>query len=387
MFVARAISMRGRVHIAALLPALALACVSSEDIAGRAVDYNMAAAAARDEMLLLNVLRSRDRRPMVFTGLSRITGSVRYEASMGAAIPIGADAPNEALLTPRVGISDSPSFDIAILDSQEFTRGIMTPVSMKLLEYYWDQGYNREVLLYLCVERIELDDSAGGPPTLLVNEPGEPSFADFQALLWRIVDSGRFEANPHQTEDIGPAVDTGEAASLSTLVRVGESDLALQRDEDARWQLRRPTDVPRLAVPATEQDPGLFLYAAKYARERAAHRSPEEPRARLVLRSPQAVLYFLGELTRPGKELSIRPRRAGQPPQELRLFVIREARECAPGVVRVDYDGRAYVVPDGEGECHPGRSMQSLAFAAQLLSLQQSSKDLPATGSVRIIGN
>lgn len=44
--------------------------------------------------------------------------------------------------------------DAAVLGSQELTRGIRTPVSAEILEYCWDQGDDREVLLRLVVDRV-----------------------------------------------------------------------------------------------------------------------------------------------------------------------------------------------------------------------------------------
>ena len=52
----------------------------------------------------------------------------------------------------------------------------------------------------------------------------------------------------------------------------------------------------------------------------------------------------------------------------------------------VRYDGEREAIPRGTADCDAGRSMQSLAITAQLLSLLQSAKDLPATNTVRIVG-
>jgi hypothetical protein len=105
-----------------------------------------------------------------------------------------------------------------------------------------------------------------------------------------------------------------------------------------------------------------------------------------VLRSPQAVLFYLGELTRPGVAVAIRGRQPSQPESTRRLFTLREAAACPRADVQVAYDGARWAIPRGGGDCDPGRSMQSLALAAQLLALQQSARDLPATGTFRVVG-
>ena len=75
-----------------------------------------------------------------------------------------------------------------------------------------------------------------------------------------------------------------------------------------------------------------------------------------------------------------------QPASERRLFTVRPGGACSGSEVSVRYDGSRWAIPRGTAECDGGRSMQSLAITAQLLSLLQSAKDLPATSTVRIVG-
>ncbi len=376
------------------MSALALSgCVTHGALSNRAVDYNTAAETARNEMLLMNILRARDRRPMVFTGLSRITGSVRAESRIGAAASTGSAAADIQAFSPSFGFTDSPTFDVAVLDSQEFTRGIMTPVGTEILEYFWDQGYNREVLLYLVVDRIELECGTPGsaPLGLLENDPTEPSFAEFRALVDDLADTGRWEFDDYRTEKIGPPVDAAEARRLPTLVQMSSSPLRLRPLADGTFQLEKTSAKLRLAIPGTSACGGaprnaVRLYDSRGAVEAAARLAPGEPRGRLIMRSPQSILHYLGELARPEREIAIRARRDGQPASERRLFAVRPGSACSGSEVSVRYDGSRWAIPRGTAECDGGRSMQSLAITAQLLSLLQSAKDLPATSTVRIVG-
>lgn len=381
--------------LAAILGAsLALAgCVPGRSLSSRAVDYNSAAENARNEMLLLNILRARDRKPMVFTGLSRITGSVRAESRIGAAASTGPDAAGVQAYSPSFGFTDAPTFDVAVLDSQEFTRGVMTPVGTEILEYFWDQGYNREVLLYLVVKRFELECGAPGstPPVFLENDPTEPSFGAFSALVGELADGGQWEFDDFRTERIGPPVDAAEARRLPTLVQMASSPLRLRPVGDGTFQLEKTSTKLRIALPGTaacggDAPAGLRFFDSRGALEAAGRLAPAEPRGRMVLRSPQSILHYLGELARPEREVVIRPRRPDQPAPERSLFSVRPAGECKGSEVSVRYDGGRWAIPRGTGECDAGRSMQSLAVTAQLLSLLQSSKDLPTTSTVRIVG-
>ena len=387
--------MKGRTRLlplpAALAAALSLAgCVSEGSLSSRAVDYNTAAETARNEMLLLNVLRARDRRPMVFTGLSRITGSVRAETRVGATATVNPAGPEVQAYSPSFGFTDSPTFDVAVLDSQEFTRGVMTPVSTEILEYFWDQGYNREVLLYLVVDRVELECGAAGSagPVVLENDPSEPSFGGFAALVEELADGAAWEFDDFRTERIGPPVDAAEARRLPTLVQMSSSPLRLRPQPDGTFQLEKTTTKMRLALPGASACGGaaVRLFDSRAALEAAAQKAPAAPRGRVVMRSPQSILHYLGELARPEREVVIRSRRPGQPASERRLFTVQPAGACGGSEVSVRYDGGKWAIPRGTDECDAGRSMQSLAITAQLLSLLQSSKDLPATSTVRIVG-
>jgi hypothetical protein len=368
-------------------------CVSAAQISQRTVNYNIAVENARNEMLLLNVLRARERRAMVFTGLTRISGSLRKEVQIGVAGTVGQGMPNNAAVAPSFGLSDAPSFDIAVLDSQEFTRGIMTPITFELVQYFWDQGYPREILLYLGIERIEVDCGAERP-LALENDPADRTFNAFRALVEGISDGASW-ADEDANALVGPPLDAAQVSQLPSLVKLAQAHLRLVPGKDGRFQLVRPggrmllslrgpdpCPVPAGTGPKTAR---ISLYDTRESYAMAA-RAPGARAARLVLRSPQSILFFLGEMARPGREVTIRPRTPGQPAVERRLLVVRDADRCGRALVAAEYGGRRWVIPDGRNECHPGRSLQVLALAEQLLSLQQSAHDLPAAGTVRVIG-
>jgi hypothetical protein len=264
-----------------------------------------------------------------------------------------------------------------------------------VIEYFWDQGFNRELLFYLCVERIELACPGGGGAgdydlRILDNDPDGSAFEPFKALLYATADSGRWEQDAHQVEAVGPPVSAESVARLDTLIHVAESNLALRPLPDGTWQLERETSKRRLVVPgvaACGRGPlDLHLYDSKETFDAAGRAAGGEIRGRVVLRSPQSVLYYMGELIRPGGEAAlIRARHSAQSEESRRLFVVREGGRCPRAEVRVEYEGAAYEIPRGEGECEAGRSMQVLAFAGQLLALQQSATDLPA-GTLRVVG-
>ena len=101
---------------------------------------------------------------MQFTAVSQIRGSLSISStgSLGLTVPFGGDAGSTFTLSPSLNLShsSSPSFDVAILDTKEFMSGILTPVDMKLIEYYWQQGWPKELLLYLFIREVKIEKQA-----------------------------------------------------------------------------------------------------------------------------------------------------------------------------------------------------------------------------------
>ena len=124
-----------------------------------------------------------------------------------------------------------------------------------------------------------------------------------------------------------------------------------------------------------------------------------------VLRSPEALLYYLGQLSRMEKPLDDRLARTALVCVQGRfqpLFVALPESSCEGEILSVDAGKGRFLIPagssaksdckngtleiTGEKVCQAGRSMQALRLLGQLMALQKSAKDLPATATVRVVG-
>ena len=144
--------------LAALMAVLTLAGCAQLEIADRAVAYNKAVEDASNRILVLNIIRANKRYPRHFTDFTQLSGNVPLSGTFALQIPFGGDASNTFPLTPRLELSQtsSPSFDVAILDSKEFTSGILSPIEKKLFEFYWHQRWPPEVLLHLFIHKVDI---------------------------------------------------------------------------------------------------------------------------------------------------------------------------------------------------------------------------------------
>ncbi|MEM6487775.1 MAG: hypothetical protein AAF677_05805 [Pseudomonadota bacterium] len=116
------------------------ACSLSVPIQEHAISYNKAVGVAEDRMFLLNVVRASQRYPMHFTRILKVTGALETSASVSLQPPFGIDAAEVFGATFGANIKSTPTFEIDILDDQEFTRGILTPINSELFQILLEQG-------------------------------------------------------------------------------------------------------------------------------------------------------------------------------------------------------------------------------------------------------
>ncbi len=100
--------------------------------------------------MLLNILRAKDDVPMHFYDLSNIHGSIQWSAGAVASIPFGVhNALDANVLTPAIGAQNSPTFDLGTLDSQDFTKGMLSPIDPKIIAQFFDQGVDPRIMMLL----------------------------------------------------------------------------------------------------------------------------------------------------------------------------------------------------------------------------------------------
>lgn len=360
-----------------------------DDMAKTMTEYNLVVEKAKNEMLLLNIVRASKRRPMYFTSFSKLTGSTHYEVQTTGNIPfgrIGSGLNGAYSVAPSATYSNSPVFDLTVLDSKEFTNGIMMPVPMKTIEYYWRQGWPGEMLLHLFVNRIEIkdpNDPNGKPKKILKNVPDHwDKLKDFQGFVrtskWEIV-----EVN---APSIGE-VDVKNSLELDKLIEMQKAGLKL-RPGDGESKKLLCLNQPKYVFECNDVNNGVVYTFNADKREN-----------RIYIRSPEAILYYLGEIIRVTDLDKIPTIGADskEDPNYARLFYAYEETKgrkplykCdkAP-CVSVDYEGVRYVVPQvpdsNDGRC-VDRSMHVLSLVSQLIGLQKEVEKAPVTSTVSIIG-
>ena len=144
-------------------------------------DYRESAAKAGDAQLLLNILRLKDDVPIHFSDLSLIHGSVQLTAGVTATVPFGAPrgSTQRAVVTPNLGGQTTPTFDLGTLDTQDFTKGILSPIDPKIVKTFLDQGVDDRLIFILFFSEFRGADgrqflnNTACDPAYPINEAGE----------------------------------------------------------------------------------------------------------------------------------------------------------------------------------------------------------------------
>lgn len=125
-------------------------CSGAQVIDSFTRDYRDAAASVGDSQLLLNILRAKDDLPIHFSDLSVVNGSLQWAAGATAAVPLAQNGSmTPSTLTPAISAQNSPSFGLGTLDTQDFTRGMLTPIDPQIIKQLFDQGVDPRLLMIL----------------------------------------------------------------------------------------------------------------------------------------------------------------------------------------------------------------------------------------------
>src|SRR5580704_14020089 len=107
-------------------------------VKNNATSYHQVVEDVTNDILVTNILRARDHAPLHYSDLATVNGSLQGTAGTNAIFPFGPLHPSsigsEAQAGP-VSLQTSPSFTLGTLDTDDFTRGILTPVAPDVIKY------------------------------------------------------------------------------------------------------------------------------------------------------------------------------------------------------------------------------------------------------------
>jgi hypothetical protein len=143
-------------------------------IADDAVAYNQAYSAAINGQILLNILRAYNRQPRQYMSMTGFQNSVpdSRTVSLGVAgLPLGelGEQWGQGAFSVDTETQLEPDYAVEPFDSDDFSAIALRPTSTDVFRHFWDSGWNRDLLLILLVDQMEV---SGASTTVYVNNAG-----------------------------------------------------------------------------------------------------------------------------------------------------------------------------------------------------------------------
>ncbi len=437
----------GRFSVIVLL-GLSTGCSFSPLVRRAAVEYNRTLEDVQNSMLLLNVIRGSKRVPFHYSALNKLTGNVKGSVGLSGEFPTSGASKFTPGLTLEGGTA---SFDVAPLDTQEFYRGVMKPIEPKLFTYYWQQGWPHDLLLYALVDHIDVVSRLNHRTRTYTNYPGDHcKFREYSALV-RCLVHARMGITVHPYSE--PIVSGHSCDGKIIVAGLKKDDLEVKADpcHKDRCILAKPKKsyglcFDRACVDAGEKTPKkkstdkgkscdgddvrpadhatntLPIEASVGAAEACAS---DIESIELTLRSPEAVLYYLGQLQRETEPLDREDVCIQRDATSCFLHATRNPEQCTAGdkftppmietriddkptcipmlsiqrgggrgkiptsrldrgALEVRYDNAYYRIPTSDGTCR-NQSLHALSLIGQLIGLQKSAKDLPSQETITVL--
>ena len=175
--------MRGKLVL--LLALLALAsCAGGGDrraaLTHRIIDdslaYNEAYGGAINGQILLNVLRAYNRQPrqyMSMSGFNNADPDSRDAALTVSGLPLGrlGQEWGEGAFGVNTTSTLEPGYNVEPFSADAFAQIAFRPTPASVFAHYWETGWNRDLLLLLMVDGMDVTDVSGAT-TLYNNGPG-----------------------------------------------------------------------------------------------------------------------------------------------------------------------------------------------------------------------
>jgi hypothetical protein len=411
-------------------------CAVVDQFGNRAVDYNIEGERARNQFLLLNIIRSAYHKPMQFSVLTTVTGTATVSGGLSSVLPLGGPASGYQI-NPSNLLSGGPTFTVANQVDKEFYQGILTPVAKQTVDWLFQAGYPKQLVLTLLVSKISFQraDEKKVAQSEFLNHPFG-YFQDFQEVIDELVNEGITTKRSDSTDEIGPPLTSAQAAQMDGISKLKAQGLDLDKTKKSgrstttsTYQISKSEtdyrfcfDTMRSAVsnykPALHArlldrigQSAIDALACNKEQDNAetppcdnstnfvqrgsctkAGNTTHADALEFTFRSTLGVIYYLGEISRGELKLvddesfvapTLLFHKKNFPDEVDSLFNLRRA--TGDPALTVGYQGTDYSVVADPG--HGDHSSQVLDLVEQLTALNSSNKNLPSSSVVNLIGH
>jgi hypothetical protein len=387
-------------------------CAMVDTIDGRFDQINRSSAYARNQSILLNIVRSSRNVPLNFVAVSRISGSTQTQFGGGlpsmlvGPYPIASGAPFatnaagtafsvvEPALSRNVGLNSTTlnastnaanSFDLTVLDSKQFYQALLSPIDLVTLDAFSRQGYSHELLYQLFIESIRR--TVAGRTFEFRNEPKAPcdTVGDQRRCFKDVIDAAVASGLTIETLTVPNNAGAAAAKSSGTVYARMCFDPVLAQ----QFRSEHPQLMATFIVEVGQPRCGIWPSEVKAGKRRIAETDTlnfdikDTPlgavHVEVLPRSTFGVYRFLGRILAAQATEDVRLREDTNLAEDTRLLAVTDG-SSGPCFVSIAFEGKFYCVPENGAES----TKRIFSLLAQLLALKTQSGDLNATPVVRV---
>ena len=393
------------------------ACATMSDFSSWTVGYNNSVEQARNQLMLLNIVRASENMPLLFTGIQVVRGNGQTVVGGGLGItstvqgtsvsgaPTSTTVVNTLAPSVNLQVVSGFNFDVVVLDSAEFLQGLLTPISVLTFNHYVRQGVPIELLLHLLTEKITIT-LPGRPTVTYINDPLSRDFKEFRLLIADLLKLRiTTEVGNSSSEAIGPLLTDADLKSgASTEFSKALPGLVLAKVPGG-YRFIRPggtianfcflgEETGQSSLPQTSLCADSPLRKAKQAAAVGDESADKkvlttfEGAMSVQMSSTNDVFNYLGRLARFQAEsdndiLNLDSPEAiayNRQAQNRAVFRVVKNQPKPHDIASVQYRGTVYSLPLEE----QGYSATTLMVLNQLFSLSKSVNSIPSTGTVLV---
>ncbi|MCB1934025.1 MAG: hypothetical protein KDI45_16365 [Candidatus Accumulibacter sp.] len=349
----------------ALLAVALAGCAGPPVLERQVLGYDEVTSRLDQKLLLLNIARTDNGKPVHFTSTSTIAATFNWTTTLGVGGEWHRTAGDSFLgLNAGTGASENPTFSIHPLSGQAFTERVLTPFKDQSYEFLVFQGGAIDRVTRLLASGIEVQNADGSFARFIGNDPARPDeYTEFRRiathLRWLNDSRKLFVRTLVFEEPIAPALKA--APSAADVINAEKEGLQWRRTADGAYQLTR-FQAGRVVV--MNIDPMSLGNQARFELNERIKRNPrgfvyldvrpDGPggdfaiRGAIKLRSMLQMLAFVANGARAVPEFDVAPDpRTGPTAENPRSALHITISETPPTTIAsVDFAGRSYSVGD-----------------------------------------
>jgi hypothetical protein len=253
-----------QIFVLAAISLLLSACVSAGSLATRGTSIDNGVGQMANRGILMNLARASRGEPLYFVSIGNIQATGSTDFRLGA--PAFAEGADLTVLARQLAFSGTSTFldntintnfQMGVFNTQTFYEGMLQPLGLNDIDLLLHQGFSREMVFYLVIEKAKITPcplQPGTDPCILYNDPSNPSYLLFQGAIESAMEHGLITEVPQNLDSYvaptNPATDQG-AAGASEQAHQAAEQVAAQSTGDVGkagkidFVLRPPADEPK----------------------------------------------------------------------------------------------------------------------------------------------